>query len=172
MTSEKSQKSILKLNLEGNPVLRHVIENTDIKQDLEWDKISALMYRTMISANGIGLAANQVNVGLRMFVLNNDAKTFINPEIIEKSDETQTQEEGCLSFPNLFFTVTRPKSILVSWYDEKLKAQVDRFEGIWAQCIQHEIDHLNGVLFVDYASKFKLKRAREKQKKTNDTSRR
>jgi len=172
MTSEKSQKSILKLNLEGNPVLRHVIETTDIKQDLEWDKISALMHRTMISANGIGLAANQVNVGLRMFVLNHDAKTFINPQIIEQSDETQTQEEGCLSFPNLFFTVTRPKSILVSWIDEHLKKQVDRFEGIWAQCIQHEIDHLNGVLFVDYASKFKLKRAREKQKKTNDTSRR
>ena len=172
MTLEKSQKSILKLNLEGNPVLRHVIETTDIKQDLEWDKISALMHRTMISANGIGLAANQVNVGLRMFVLNHDAKTFINPQIIEQSDETQIQEEGCLSFPNLFFTVTRPKSILVSWHDEHLKKQVDRFEGIWAQCIQHEIDHLNGVLFVDYASKFKLNRAREKQKKANDTSRR
>ena len=172
MTLEKSQKSILKLNLEGNPVLRHVIETTDIKQDLEWDKISALMHRTMISANGIGLAANQVNVGLRMFVLNHDAKTFINPQIIEQSDETQIQEEGCLSFPNLFFTVTRPKSILVSWHDEHLKKQVDRFEGIWAQCIQHEIDHLNGVLFVDYASKFKLKRAREKQIKANDTSRR
>lgn len=172
MTSETSQKSILKLNLEGNPVLRHVLEKTDTSQNLEWDKISALMHRTMLSANGIGLAANQVNVGLRMFVLNNDAKTFINPQIIEKSDETQTQEEGCLSFPNLFFTVTRPKSILVSWTDEQLKPQVDRFEGIWAQCIQHEIDHLNGVLFVDYASKFKLKRAREKQKKTNDTSRR
>ena len=60
----------------------------------------------------------------------------------------------------------------MSWIDENLKTQVDRFEGIWAQCIQHEIDHLNGVLFVDYASKFKLNRAREKQKKANDTSRR
>ena len=170
MISKESPKSILKLNLEGNPVLRHILDKTDISQNLEWDKISALMHRTMLSANGIGLAANQVNVGLRMFVMNNDAKTFINPEIIEQSDEVQTQEEGCLSFPNLFFTVTRPKSILVSWIDEKLQTQVDRFEGIWAQCIQHEIDHLNGVLFVDHASKFKLNRAREKQKKANDTS--
>ena len=170
MISKESPKSILKLNLEGNPVLRHILDKTNISQNLEWDKISALMHRTMLSANGIGLAANQVNVGLRMFVMNNDAKTFINPEIIEQSDEVQTQEEGCLSFPNLFFTVTRPKSILVSWIDEKLQTQVDRFEGIWAQCIQHEIDHLNGVLFVDHASKFKLNRAREKQKKANDTS--
>ena len=170
MISTESPKTILKLNLEGNPVLRHILDKTNISQNLEWDKISALMHRTMLSANGIGLAANQVNVGLRMFVMNNDAKTFINPEIIEQSDEVQTQEEGCLSFPNLFFTVTRPKSILVSWIDEKLQTQVDRFEGIWAQCIQHEIDHLNGVLFVDHASKFKLNRAREKQKKANDTS--
>ena len=78
----KNKKSILKLNLEGNPVLRHVMEDTDITQDLEWDKISALMHRTMIAANGIGLAANQVNVGIKMFVLNYDAKTFINPKII------------------------------------------------------------------------------------------
>lgn len=172
MTSKKSQKSILKLNLEGNPVLRHVLEKTDVSQNLEWDKISKLMHRTMLAANGIGLAANQVNVGIRMFVLNNDAKTFINPEIIEYSDETQLIEEGCLSFPNLFFMVERPKSILVSWTDENLKPQVDRFEGIWAQCIQHEIDHLNGVLFIDHVGKLKLKRAREKQRKANDTSRR
>ena len=172
MTSQESQKSILKLNLEGNPVLRHVMDDTDTKQDLEWEKISALMHRTMIAANGIGLAANQVNVGLKMFVLNHDAKTFINPKIIVKSKEKQLREEGCLSFPNLFFTVSRPKQILVSWLDEKLNEQVDRFGGIWAQCIQHEIDHLNGILFVDHVSKFKLKRAREKQKKVNDTSRR
>ena len=92
-------------------------------------------------------------------------------EVIEKSKEKQLREEGCLSFPNLFFTVSRPKHILVSWLDEKLNEQVDRFGGIWAQCIQHEIDHLNGVLFVDHISKFKLSRAREKQKKVNDTSR-
>ena len=171
MSSTESQKSILKLNLEGNPILRHKLSNTDITQDLEWDKISALMHRTMISANGIGLAANQVNVGLRMFVLNLDAKTFINPEIIESSKELQTKEEGCLSFPNLFFTVTRPKTILVKYHDEKLDEKVDRFEDIWAQCIQHEIDHLNGVLFIDYASKFKLDRARKKQRQANDTSR-
>lgn len=170
MTSNESLKSILKLNLEGNPVLRHVIKETDTTQDLEWDKISALMHRTMISANGIGLAANQVNVDIRMFVMNNDAKTFINPKIVEFSEEEQVMEEGCLSFPNLFFTVMRPKTIVVSWLDEQLKEKVDKFTGIWAQCIQHEIEHLDGILFVDHASKFKLGRARERQKKLNEES--
>ena len=172
MSSTESQKSILKLNLEGNPVLRHKLSETDITQDLEWDKISDLMHRTMVAANGMGLAANQVNVGLRMFVMNSDAKTFINPHIIETSKEKQSQEEGCLSFPNLFFQVTRPKYILVEYHNEKLEEKVDRFEDIWAQCIQHEIDHLNGVLFIDHASKLKLDRARIKQRKANDTSRR
>jgi peptide deformylase len=107
-----------------------------------------------------------------MFVMNSDAKTFINPHIIETSKEKQSQEEGCLSFPNLFFQVTRPKYILVEYHNEKLEEKVDRFEDIWAQCIQHEIDHLNGVLFIDHASKLKLDRARIKQRKANDTSRR
>ena len=171
MQSEKSEKHILKINLHPHDALRQVIPESDLKQDLEWDKISALMHRTMIAANGIGLAANQVNVGLKMFVLNYDAKTFINPKIVEESKEKQLLEEGCLSFPNLFFTVSRPKHVVVSWQDEKLNEQVDRFAGIWAQCIQHEIDHLNEVLFIDHVSKFKLKRAREKQKKVNDTGR-
>tara|TARA_B100001057_G_C22691425_1_gene887948 strand:- start:826 stop:1137 length:312 start_codon:yes stop_codon:yes gene_type:complete len=99
-------------------------------------------------------------------------KTFINPKIVERSQETQLLEEGCLSFPNLFLRISRAKSILVEYYDEKLVKSVDRFEDLWAQCIQHELEHLDGVLFIDHVSKFKLKRAREKQSKTNDTSRR
>ena len=84
-----------------------------------------------------------------------------------------------MSFPNLFFKVKRPKIIDVEWYDEKLEKRVDRFENMWAQCIQHEIDHLDGKLFIDYASKLKLDMARKKQRKANmeimnkhDTSRR
>ena len=121
---------------------------------------------------GIGLAANQIDINKRVCVVNvKEPLYFINPKIVEESKEKQLLEEGCLSFPNLFFTVSRPKHVVVSWQDEKLNEQVDRFAGIWAQCIQHEIDHLNGVLFIDHVSKFKLKRAREKQKKVNDTSR-
>lgn len=171
MTSTESPKSILKINLEGHPVLHEKIEHTDLKQDLEWDKISDLMHRTMQSANGLGLAANQVSVGIRMFTMWGN-KTFINPVITERSDETQLREEGCLSFPNLFLRIPRSQSITVEYYNEKLEKSVDRFEDLWAQCIQHEIEHLDGVLFIDHVSKFKLKRAREKQRKANDTSRR
>ena len=171
MTSEESHNPILKINLEGHPVLHQKIEQTDITQDLEWDKIANLMHNTMQQANGLGLAANQVSVGIRMFTMWGN-KTFINPTIIERSNETQLREEGCLSFPNLFLKIPRSQSVTVEYYNEKLEKTVDRFEDLWAQCIQHEIDHLNGVLFIDYASKFKLTRAREKQKKANDTSRR
>ena len=171
MTSTESPKSILKINLEGHPVLHQKIEHTDLTQDLEWDKISDLMHRTMQSANGLGLAANQVSVGIRMFTMWGN-KTFINPVIIERSDETQLREEGCLSFPNLFLRIPRSQSITVEYHNEKLEKSVDRFEDLWAQCIQHEIEHLDGVLFIDHVSKFKLNRAREKQRKANDTSRR
>ncbi|HAI40999.1 MAG TPA: hypothetical protein DCM40_24250 [Maribacter sp.] len=105
-----------------------------------------------------------------MFVMYGEM-TLINPKILEVSPVMQLVEEGCLSFPNLFMKLQRPQSVVVEYYDKKLKKQVDRFEHIWAQCIQHEIDHLNGVLFIDHVSKFKLKRAREKQKKVNDTGR-
>lgn len=178
MTSEISESPILKINLEGNDVLRHSLAETDLTQDFEWDKIAGLMDWTMQKANGIGLAANQVNVDIRMFVMYGK-KTFINPRITAFSEETQLLEEGCLSFPNLFFKLKRPKIIDVEWYDEKLEKRVDRFENMWAQCIQHEIDHLDGKLFIDHASKLKLDMARKRQHKTNmeimkkhDTSRR
>ena len=101
MSSETSQESILKINLEGDEALKQVIPETDITQDLEWDKISDLMYRTMKQGDGIGLAANQVSVGIRMFVMYGEM-TLINPKILEVSPVMQLVEEGCLSFPNLF----------------------------------------------------------------------
>ena len=94
-------------------------------------------------------------------------KTFINPRITAVSKETQMNEEGCLSFPNLFLKIRRPRVIELEWYNEKLEKQVDRFADMWAQCIQHEIDHLDGKLFIDYASKLKLDMARKRQSKAN-----
>ena len=77
-----------------------------------------------------------------------------------------------MSFPNLFLRISRAKSVVVEYYDEKLQKSVDRFEDLWAQCIQHEIEHLDGKLFIDHVSKLKLNMARKKQEKANDTSRR
>ena len=171
MSLETSQENILKINLEGHEALKQVIPETDLTQDLEWDKISDLMYRTMKQANGLGLAANQVSVGIRMFVMYGE-KTLINPKIIKASPVMQLVEEGCLSFPNLFMKLQRPESVVVEYYNKNLEKQVDRFEHIWAQCIQHEIEHLDGICFVDKVSKMKLDYYRKKQRKLNDSSRR
>ena len=171
MSLETSQENILKINLEGHEALKQVIPETDLTQDLEWDKISDLMYRTMKKANGLGLAANQVSVGIRMFVMYGEM-TLINPKIIEASPVMQLVEEGCLSFPNLFMKLQRPESVVVEYYNKNLEKQVDRFEHIWAQCTQHEIEHLDGICFVDKVSKMKLDYYRKKQRKLNDPSRR
>jgi len=170
MQSETSEKHILKINLHPHDALRQVIAESDLKQDLEWDKIAKLMHNTMEKADGLGLAANQVSVGIRMFTMRGN-RTFINPKIIEKSENYTLTEEGCLSFPNLFFTVQRPEWVVVEWYDENLKKTVDKFDDIWAKCIQHEIDHLDGKLFIDHVSKLKYERAKKKQRKINDRTR-
>ena len=170
MTSKESQPHILKLNLYPHEALRHTIAESDLDQDLEWDKISNLMHDTMEAADGLGLAANQVSVGIRMFVMR-ERKTFINPKIIESSKTKTLTEEGCLSFPNIFMTVERPEWVVVEWYDENLVKSVDRFANIWAKCIQHEIDHLDGKLFIDKVSKLKYERAKKRQGKLNDRTR-
>ena len=120
MSLETSQENILKINLDGHEALKQVIPETDLTQDLEWDKISSLMYRTMKQANGIGLAANQVSVGIRMFVMYGEI-TCINPKIVEASPIRQLVEEGCLSFPNLFMKLQRPQSVIVEYYDKNLE---------------------------------------------------
>jgi len=170
MKSDESNKHILKVNLYPHDALRQKIDETDLTQDLEWDKISQLMHNTMESADGLGLAANQVSIGIRMFTMR-DRYTFINPTIQEVSKNTTLTEEGCLSFPNLFMSVQRPDWVVVEWFDEKLVKKVDRFTDIWAKCIQHEIDHLDGKLFIDKVSKLKYERAKKKQRKLNDRTR-
>ena len=94
-----------------------------------------------------------------------------NSKIINASDKQVLIEEGCLSFPNLFMKVSRPEWVEIEWFDEKLNKSVDRFTNIWAQCIQHEIDHLDGKLFIDRVSKLKYEKAKNKQSKINDQSR-
>lgn len=121
------------------------------------------MLETMYDAPGIGLAAPQVGVMDRVLVMDcvkeeNEAPrpmVLINPEIVASSDETSVYEEGCLSIPEQFAEVTRPKLVDVRWMDLDGKEQQERFDGLWATCVQHEIDHLNGKLFIDYLGPMK-----------------
>ncbi|MBU6450039.1 MAG: peptide deformylase [Rhodospirillales bacterium] len=119
------------------------------------------MFATMYKAPGIGLAANQIGSLLRVIVVDVAPKeephplALINPEIIAKSSETATQEEGCLSIPDQYAEVTRPARVKVRYQDMQGARKEIEADGLLAACLQHEIDHLNGVLFVDYLSALK-----------------
>lgn len=119
------------------------------------------MFATMYRAPGIGLAAPQVGVGLRFAVVDlmPDEKSapisLINPEVVARSEDLHTREEGCLSLPGQYAEVTRPARVTVRYTDEAgAKCQIDA-DGLLAACLQHEIDHLDGVLFVDHLSALK-----------------
>ena len=120
------------------------------------------MLETMYNANGIGLAAIQIGVPKRIIVMDiskNDEKNspmyFVNPKIKNKVSETSIHEEGCLSVPNFFAEINRPKKCNVEYLDYDGNKKIINAEGLLATCIQHEMDHLEGILFIDYLSKLK-----------------
>jgi len=153
--------SIRKILTEPNPVLRQISRPLD-KIEIEQQKLMDDMLETMYYAKGIGLAAIQIGVPLRIIVMdiskdenNKKPMFFVNPVIKNKNSNFSTYEEGCLSVPNQFAEINRPSVCEVEYLDyygikKKLKA-----EGLLATCIQHEMDHLEGILFIDYLSKLK-----------------
>ena len=166
--------TIKKILTEPDPFLRQV------SQDVEEvnDKIRRLMddmLETMYSAPGIGLAAIQVGVPKRVIVIDlskEDKKKplyFVNPKIIVKSKNNSTYEEGCLSVPGQFAEVDRPDKCHINYLDYNGQKKELKAEGLLATCIQHEMDHLEGILFIDYLSKLKknfIVKKLSKQKKT------
>ena len=144
-----------------DPILRQVSKPIET-MDGEVKKLADDMLETMYDAPGIGLAAIQIGVARRMLVLDvskdgEDKKplVFINPEIVASSDARSVYEEGCLSIPDYYAEVERPAGITVRHLDRDGKEQVTEADGLLATCLQHEIDHLNGVLFIDHISKLK-----------------
>ena len=125
------------------------------------------MFDTMYAAPGIGLSASQVDVHLRVIVMDiseeqSAPRVFINPEITVLDEELGAYDEGCLSVPGFYETVERPKVVEVSAIDQQGAAFSERIDGLMAVCLQHEIDHLDGKLFVDYLSPLKRQRIRSK----------
>ncbi len=168
--------------------------NTDIQSQVE------RMIQTMYFGAGIGLAANQVNILNRIFVMDlpegmwqygpekngiltidagyrsgefedgeaiRNPRAFINPEVVWESEEKSVYDEGCLSMPQQYGEVVRPARVRVKFLDEKGDTHEDLFEGLDSHCVQHEIDHLNGILFIDYLSSLKRNMILRRMKKLN-----
>lgn len=163
--------AILPILLHPDPRLKKMCEEVETFDDGLRD-FAQNMIETMYDAPGIGLAAPQVGVTKRILVMDcteKDAEpepmTLINPKVTWESEELSTYNEGCLSLPEMYDDVTRPAAVKVEFLDVDGAPQEQEFEGLWATCVQHEIDHLNGTLFIDYLSALKRGMITKKMKK-------
>ena len=155
-----------------DPRLKKVADPvTSITDDLR--RLADDMLETMYYAPGIGLAAPQVAVMTRMLVMDcqkdEDATpepmVLFNPKVIWESEETSTYEEGCLSIPDQYADVVRPAEVEVEWMGLDGKTERRKFDGLWSTCVQHEIDHLDGKLFIDYLKPLKRQLITRKMQK-------
>ena len=160
---------------EPNKLLRQISKPVD-KVGKEEQQLMDDMLETMYSANGIGLAAMQIGVPKRIIVIDiskdenkKEPRYFVNPIIKNKDGEKSTYEEGCLSVPNQFAEIDRPKNCDVEYLDYNGKKKLLQAEGLLATCIQHEMDHLEGILFIDYLSKLKKSMIIKKLSKIKST---
>jgi peptide deformylase len=139
----------------------------------ELGRLAEDMLATMYDAPGIGLAAPQVGVNARLIVMDcvkdkavpPRPMVLINPQVTWRSEETNVYEEGCLSIPDHYADITRPAEVEVAWTDETGQSRTERFAGLWATCVQHEIDHLEGRLFIDYLTPLKRQLITRKMQK-------
>ncbi len=143
------------------PVLRKTAEPVE-RIDDELKRLVDDMFETMYEAPGIGLAGPQIGVSRRLLVMDPardenapEPLVMINPEVLERSTELRSHDEGCLSIPEFTAEISRPAIVRVSYLDMEGNPQEGEFEDIWSTLVQHEIDHLNGVLFIDYLSRLK-----------------
>jgi peptide deformylase len=147
-------------------------EPWDFNQDQDAELLEQALINFMLTNNGIGLAANQVGLAKRVFVMgSNNIPGFpspfalFNPKILQASEELVLDKEGCLSYPELFLMVKRPNWVVAEYQDSKGNINEIKIDGYLAKCFQHELDHLDGVCFVDKVSQMKLNLAMKKIRK-------
>lgn len=161
MSDTEFDAPLLPILIYPDPVLRKVARPVTAADADTIRTLVPSMFATMYKAPGIGLAANQIGSLLRVMVVDvspedeRDPLVLINPELVEKSVETATQQEGCLSIPDQYADVTRPARVKFRYQDLQGAKQEIEAEGLLSACLQHELDHLNGVMFVDYLSALK-----------------
>lgn len=163
---------ILPIVAYGDPVLKQVAENIMLGTDLQ--SLVADMFETMYEAHGIGLAAPQIGKSLRLFVVDGSPleedepglktfkKVFVNPLIIEETGQLWSMEEGCLSIPGIRENVSRKENLRIHYYDLDWQEKEETYSGMAARIIQHEYDHIEGKLFIDYLSPLKKRLIRGK----------
>jgi peptide deformylase len=166
----KRAMALREVRLLGDPVLRATAEPVD-DVDGAVRKLIGDMFETMYAEDGVGLAAPQIGIGLRVIVVDpreDDVEpfAFINPEIIEVSAETERGEEGCLSLPGLKELVERPVRVVAQGLDAEGRPKRIEADGLLARILQHEVDHLNGVLFIDRVTPLKRRMLLKKWEKT------
>ena len=156
----------MELVKDTNPILRQAAVDFDFESGIDPEEVSKQMAEIMFNNGGIGLAAPQVGMNYRMFLIGDpeNAVACINPRIAEISPELVYDVEGCLSFPGLFLKIGRPKEIVAEFTDSNGKEQTMTFIEIMARCFCHELEHLNGVLYIDKVAKLTLQMAQKKQR--------
>ena len=159
---------MLTLVLETDQILRRPVAESFNFSDpcTDPEELARFMLKFMLEHNGIGLAAPQIGLEYKVFVMGDNSTSHVcfNPEIIEVSEDTEKYEEGCLSFPGLYVKIDRPRMVTVEFQTVNGELRRETFNGLWARCFQHELDHLNGVVFTSRAGKTALSLARSKRK--------
>ena len=159
----------MKLVYYPDPFLNKQVKDVDLDNPgFDPVELKKEMIDFMLANNGIGLSANQVGLDAQVFVMGDSVENSticINPTVLQYTEETIDDVEGCLSFPNVYVKIKRPKEILAEWYDENLEKQTVKIEGYSAKCYLHEWDHLQGITFKDRVSKLKGNSAEKKAKK-------
>ena len=155
----------------GDNVLRKEAQDFH-RNSQELTKLVENLFETMQKANGVGLAAPQIGISARIFVIDSGPmgdenfkgvkKAFINPEILDEYGNEWSFEEGCLSIPDVFAEVLRPEKLTICYFDEQWNQHEEEYDGLTARIIQHEYDHLDGVLFTDYIKGLKKQMLRAK----------
>jgi|TARA_B110000967_G_C18384595_1_gene316910 peptide deformylase len=159
----------MKLIKYPNEMLAREVKDVDLENPgFDPVELKAEMVKFMIDNNGIGLAANQIGLDAKVFVMGDSVENSticINPTVLQYTEETQNDIEGCLSFPNVYVKIKRPTEILAEWYNENLEKQTVKIDGYSAKCYLHELDHLLGITMKDRTSTLKWNMASKKAKK-------
>lgn len=155
----------------GDPVLKRVAQDIE-KGSIDVQQLAADMFETMYESSGVGLAAPQIGKSIRLFVVDGEPldeeklkdfkKVFINPVILEESGEKWGFEEGCLSIPGIRAEIMRKEKLKIRYFDTDWNEHVEEYDGLAARIIQHEYDHLQGILFTDYLSAMKRRLLKSK----------